>query len=78
MLVVDSDPQGNMTLAMGREPLSEDALGLAHVLSETTKWGVSRFLDSFYAATWVAVLVCCSHVSAGVWYPSEEWGRLRL
>ncbi len=37
VLVVDSDPQGNMTLAMGREPLSEDALGLAHVLSETTK-----------------------------------------
>lgn len=35
VLVVDSDPQGNMTLAMGREPLSEDALGLAHVLSET-------------------------------------------
>lgn len=36
VLVVDSDPQGNITLAMTKEPLGEDSLGLAHVLSEST------------------------------------------
>lgn len=46
-------------------------LGLASV------WCVKVF-GQFGYATWVTCVVCCSHACAGVWYPSAEWGRIRL
>lgn len=40
-------------------------------------WCVKVF-GQFGYATWVTCVVCCSHACAGVWYPSAEWGRIRL
>ena len=36
VLLVDADPQGNLTLATSAEPVDDDDFGLAHVLSEAT------------------------------------------
>lgn len=48
-----------------------------HLLIQYPLWCVKVF-GQFGYATWVTCVVCCSHACAGVWYPSAEWGRIRL
>lgn len=42
MLVVDLDPQGNITSSLAKHPVAEDATGLADVLSHRTKLSISE------------------------------------
>ena len=57
-----------------------DAAPMANMhfeLLDFVMWCVKVF-GQFGYATWVTCVVCCSHACAGVWYPSAEWGRIRL
>ena len=82
-LTVENTAQINRLTALVRtNALGIDArraLGRIQIKA-IAKWRVwcVKVFGQFGYATWVTCVVCCSHACAGVWYPSAEWGRIRL